>query len=251
MSAVDTLTVRVLGVEVRDELYAIIREPAAIFFSIAMPVGFYALFASLFGDAPGGDVSGATMMLSTFGAFGVISVALMNPGIGVAEDRERGWLRVKRVSPVPVATTLVAKVGASLPVAVGVFTAMSLTAVAMGTFDTDTVTWLRLLGVLLLGSLPFALLGLTVGFAASGRAAPAILNALFLPMAIAGGLWMPIDQLPQLIGRIAPWLPTYHVSQLGLGVLLGDPVVDHVAALLVTTAAAGIAAATAYRSSRR
>jgi ABC-2 type transport system permease protein len=121
----------------------------------------------------------------------------------------------------------------------------------MGTFDTDMVTWLQLLAVLLLGSLPFALLGLAVGFASSGRAAPAILNALFLPMAIAGGLWMPIDQLPDFIQQVAPWLPTYHVSQLGLGVLLGDPVVDHVAALLVTTAVTGIAAATAYRSSRR
>lgn len=245
------MTAQILAVEVRDELYGIIREPAAVFFSIAMPVGFFALFAGLFGGPSDGPVSNATMMLASFGAFGVISVALLNPGIGVAEDRERGWLRVKRVSPVPVSTTLAAKVAASLPVAFGVYAAMSVTAVAMGTFDTNLGTWLAIAGVLLLGSLPFALLGLAVGFSASGRAAPAIINAIFLPMAIAGGLWMPIEALPQIVQQIAPALPTYHVSQLGLGVLLGEPVLDHVVALLATTAVTAAAAAIAYRSSRR
>lgn len=244
------MTPQILAIEVRDELYAIIREPAAIFFSIAMPVGFFALFAGIFGGPSDGPVSNATMMLASFGAFGVISVALLNPGIGVAEDRERGWLRVKRVSPVPVGTTLAAKVAASLPVAFGVYAAMSLTAVALGTFDTDVGTWLQIAGALLLGSLPFALLGVAVGFTASGRAAPAITNAIFLPMAIAGGLWLPIEALPRVVQHIAPVLPTYHVSQLGLGVLLGEPVVDHLVALAAATAVTAVAAAVAYRTSR-
>jgi ABC-2 type transport system permease protein len=239
----------ILAVEVRDELYSIVREPIAIFFSVAMPVAMFALFSSLFGADGDGPVSGATMMLTSFGAFGVISVAL-TPGIGIAEDRERGWLRVKRVSPVPVRTTLLAKVLASLPVAFGVYAAMSLTAVAMGRFDTDAVTWLQIAGVLLLGSLPFALLSIAVGFVAAGRSAPAIINAIFLPMAIAGGLWMPIDTLPAFVQNIAVLLPTYHVSQLGLGVLLGDPVLDHVAALVLATAVTAAVAAIAYRSGR-
>jgi ABC-2 type transport system permease protein len=240
----------ILAIELRDELYAIIREPAAVFFSIAMPVGFFALFASLFGDLPAGGVSVGTVMLATFGTFGVVSVSLMNPGIGVAEDRGRGWLRVKRVSPVPIGTTLAAKVVAALPVAFGVFAAMSLCALALGMFDTDVVTWLQLGGLLLLGSLPFALFGLAVGFVTSGRVAPAVLNAVFIPMSIASGLWMPLDELPAFVQRIAPFLPTYHVAGLGLGVLHGDPVLDNVAFLLGTTVIAALAAGVAYRSAR-
>jgi len=243
------MTASVLAVEIRDELYAIIREPTAVFFSIAMPVGMFAVFASLFGTAGDGPVSGTTLMLATFGAFGVISVSL-TPGIGIAEDRERGWLRVKRVSPVPVRTTLAAKVAASLPVAFGVYAAMSLTAVAMGRFDTDLGTWLLIAGLLLLGSLPFALLSMAVGFLARGRSAPAIINAVFLPMAIAGGLWMPLDVLPAFVQDLAVWLPTFHTSQLGLGLLLGQPIVDDVAALLAATAVTAALAAGAYRSMR-
>lgn len=243
------MTAATLAVEVRDELYAIVREPTAVMFSIAMPVGMFALFASLFGNEASGPVSGATLMLATFGAFGVISVAL-TPGIGIAEDRERGWLAVKRVSPVPVRTTLAAKVAASLPVAFGVYAAMSLTALAMGAFDTELGTWLMIAGLLLLGSLPFALLSMAVGFVARGRAAPAVINAVFLPMAIAGGLWMPLDVLPSFVQELAVWLPTYHASQLGLGLLLGEPIVDNVAALLAATAVTGSLAAVAYRSMR-
>ena len=243
------MTASILAVEIRDELYAIIREPTAAFFSIAMPVGMFAVFATLFGSEGTGPVSGATLMLATFGAFGVISVSL-TPGIGIAEDRERGWLRVKRVSPVPVRTTLAAKVAASLPVAFGVYAAMSLTALAMGVFDTDAGTWLQMAGLLLLGSLPFALLSMAVGFVARGRAAPAIINAVFLPMAIAGGLWMPLEVLPPFVQSLAVWLPTFHTSQLGLGLLLGESIIDNVAALLAATAATATLAAVAYRSMR-
>ena len=239
----------ILAVEIRDELYSIIREPTAAVFSIAMPVGMFALFATLFGTEASGSVSGATLMLATFGAFGVISVAL-TPGIGIAEDRERGWLQVKRVSPVPVRTTLAAKVVASLPVAFGVYAAMSLTAFAMGLFDTDIGTWLQIAGLLLLGSLPFALLSMAVGFVARGRSAPAIINAVFLPMAIAGGLWMPLEALPAFVQDLAVWLPTYHTSQLGLGLLVGESIVDNIAALFAATAVTASLAAIAYRSMR-
>ncbi|HEY9351159.1 MAG TPA: ABC transporter permease, partial [Acidothermales bacterium] len=174
----------------------------------------------------------------------------LTPGIGIAEDRERGWLRVKRVSPVPVRTTLAAKVVASLPVAFGVYAAMSLTAFAMGLFDTDIGTWLQIAGLLLIGSLPFALLSMAVGFIARGRTAPALINAVFLPMAIAGGLWMPLEVLPAFVQDLAVWLPTYHASQLGVGLLVGEPIVDNIAALLAATTVTASLAAIAYRSMR-
>lgn len=242
-------TAAILSVEVRDELYSIVREPTAVFFTLIMPIALFALFTTVFGSEGNGEVSAATHMLATFGAFGVISVAL-TPGIGIAEDRERGWLRVKRVSPVPVRTTLLAKVLASLPVALGVFVSMSLTAVALGLFDTDLTTWLSIAGVLLIGSLPFALLSIAVGFVAAGRSAPAIINAIFLPMAIAGGLWMPIEILPAFVEDLSIALPTYHASQLALGVLYGDPLLDHTMALAIATAITAALAAIAYRSGR-
>jgi len=69
-------------------------------------------------------------------------------------------------------------------------------------------------------------------------------------MAIAGGLWMPLEALPAFVRDLAVWLPTYHMSQLGLGLLGGEPIVDHVAALLAATAVTASLATIAYRSMR-
>ncbi len=241
---------RVLANETLEELLAVLREPTTLFFSVAMPVGFFTLFLTLWGADRTGETTVATTMLATFGTFGVVGVALITPGVGVAEDRERGWLRAKRVSATPVGATLTAKVLACLPHALGVLVAMTVIGAVGGQLDIDAPTWLRLVAVLTLGSLPFALLGLAVGFHASPNAATAILMAIYIPSAIASGLWMPIDMLPAAMQALAPWLPTYHLSQLALAQLDGGLGVTHAIVLLGFTTLATAAATLAYRRQR-
>jgi ABC-2 type transport system permease protein len=241
---------RVLLSELREELLGVLREPVTLFFTVAMPVGFFALFMGVWGTETDGTMTVATVMLATFGAFGVIGVTLMTPGVGVAEDRERGWLRVKRVSATPLPVTIAAKALACLPHALGVLGAMSLLAVTVGGADLDGRTWARLAAVLVLGCLPFALVGLTVGFLASPNAATAVLMALYLPSAIASGLWMPLDMLPDVVSRVAPALPTYHLGQLALAQLSGSDGLAHVGPLLAFAIVAAGMATLAYRHAR-
>ena len=245
------LMARILRIELRDELLAILREPTSLCFSIAMPVGFFALFAALYGNFDTGGVSTGTTMLATFGTFGVVGVALLNPGIGVADDRERGWLRHKRVTATPLPATLTAKVLATLPYSLGVLLAMTAVSAALGTLDTGVAIWVRLAGVLILGALPFSLIALAVGFRATPNATTAILNAIYLPSAVASGLWMPLEQLPDVVGdTIAPLLPTYHLAQLGLAQIGTGSSAGHVWPLLAFTALAAVLAGLAYRSAR-
>ncbi|WP_007024991.1 ABC transporter permease [Saccharomonospora iraqiensis] len=241
---------RVFGVEVADEVRGIVREPTALFFSILMPVGFFVLFVAVWGDLPSGNGPTGTRMLATFGTFGVLAVTLLNPGIGVAEDRERGWLRAKRVSAVPVPLTLTAKVAAAVPCAFGVFAAMVVTAGLTGTLDASPAELLRIGAVLLLGSLPFALLGMAVGFRARGNTTAAILNAVLLPSAVLSGLWMPLEILPDFMADIAVFLPTYHLARLALAQLGGVATATHLVALFGTTAVAAVLAAVSYRRAR-
>lgn len=245
------MTARVLTIDVLDELRGIVREPAGLFFLVAMPVGFFALFVSLWGGEDASGLPAGTAMLATLGTFGVVGATLRHPGIGVAEDRERGWLRAKRVSAVPVWAFLGAKLLASIPIGAGVLAAMSGVAVLSGNFVADGGTWLRLLVVLVLGALPFALTGLAVGLVASPQTTTAVLNALLIPSAVASGLWMPLELLPELVQRVAPALPTYHLAQLGLAQLSGGGgAARHLLALLAWALAAAIVAGVAYGRSR-
>lgn len=238
----------VLRVEIGEGLRAILREPTALFFSVLMPVGFYALFTSIFGrEQAVGELPYAATSLATYGAFGVVSVMLLNPGIGVAEDRTRGWLRVKMVSATPIGVSLAARVVAALPYALGVIVAMSVASVLIAGPVLDVVTWLRLVAVLVLGGLPFALFGLAVGFVASSNATAAILNAVLFPMVLASGLWIPLEIMPGWVQAVAPYLPTYHLAQ---AQLTGAPASGHLLAVLLTTALGALAAGAAYRNLR-
>lgn len=244
------MNTRVLGVEVLDELRNIVREPTALFFSILMPVGFFTLFVSMFGDQPAGEIPAGTRMIASFGTFGVLAVTLMNPGIGVAQDREIGWLRAKLVSAVPVPVTLAGKVIAALPYAVGVLLAMTVAAWLTGTLQISPVDLVRVYGVLLVGSLPFALLGMAVGFQAGPNASAAILNAILMPAAVVSGLWMPLEILPDFFETIAHFLPTYHLAQLAVSQLDGAAVAGHALVLAGMTAVMAAGAALSYRHAR-
>jgi ABC-2 type transport system permease protein len=241
---------QVFAVELADEVRGIAREPAALLFSVLMPVGFFALFVAIFGRYASGGLPGGTVMLATFGAYGAIVVTMMNSGIGVAQDRERGWLRAKQVSAVPIMLTLAAKVTAALAYVIGVLVAMAATAAALGVLDASPAELVRLGVVLLLGSFPFALLGMAVGFQAGTSASAAILNAVLMPAAVLSGLWMPLAILPTFFGQVAQFLPTYHLAELARAQLDGGEILLHVAVLVVTTMVAAGLAAVSYRRAR-
>lgn len=243
---------RVLVGEIVDGFKSVMREPATLFFLAAMPVGFFALFVIVWGDEPVGGVTAAMSMLATFGTFGVVGAMLLAPGIGVAEEREQGWLRVKRVSATPLPVLLAARVVAAVPHAVMVLVAMSLVAAVSGSLQLDGGSWLRLSVVLVLGAVPFALLGLAVGLVASPNTTNAVLMAAFIPSAVISGLWMPLETLPDVLQRIAPVLPTYHLAQLGLAQMPGSAasVAMHAAALCLFTVLGAGLAGLAYRRAR-
>lgn len=241
---------RIFAVELRDELRAIVREPTSLFFGILMPVGLFVMFNLLYGHQAAQGLTAGTAMVATFGTYGVITVAALQPGVGVASDRDLGWLRMKRVSAVPMGISLAAKAVAALLYGVGVLALMGIAAAAFGTLHASPVALLRLVLVLLLGTIPFTLLSVAVGLRFRSSPAIAILNAILFPLAILSGLWIPIQVLPRVIGQIANFLPTYHLAQLGLAQLGEGTALIHVLALLITTVVAGGIAAMSYRHAR-
>lgn len=240
------MTYQMFKAEVREELLSVLREPTALFFSVLMPVAFFALFVFIFGT----DNQGGLQAIATYGTFGTLGVVMMNPGISWAASRERGWMRVKRVSGVPMGVTVAAKVAGALPYAVGVLLALTATAIATGTAEWDTVTVIRIVGVLLVGSMPFALISLAVGALAGPNATTAILNAILLPLVVVSGLWFPLEIMPDVIGEIARFVPVYHLSQLANAQVTGAGWLDHAVVLAATGAAGAVAALVAYRSTR-
>ena len=92
-----------LSIYLREAGYEFLRmwrTPSFAIPTMVFPSMFYILFGVLMaGRAGNADVS--RYMLATYGVFGVMAPALFGLGVSLAIDRERGFLTLKRVLPMP------------------------------------------------------------------------------------------------------------------------------------------------------
>ena len=241
---------RIYWLEAKYEFLKTWRIPAFTLPSLGFPVVFYILFGLGMDFGPAGSVSMATYLLATYGCFGVIGASLFGFGVGVATERGQGWMLTKRVSPMPIGAYFAAKVALCMLYGGIIVASLATLGVAFGGVSLSVGTMVALIAILVAGALPFCALGLLIGTVAGPNSAPAIVNLIYLPMAFASGLWIPLPVLPRLFQTLAHALPPYHYSQLALstfGADMGRPVVYHVIFLVLFTAAALGLAALAYR----
>ncbi len=252
VSARQTLrrVLRVYRVEAWQEFLKLIRLPIFAATTVALPLVFYVIFGLTFAGEQARGVGVTTYMLVTYGAFGVIGAALFGFGVSVAVERGQGWMRLKRVAPMPPLAYFVAKVVMSVAVATIIVGAMFVLAATLGGVRLDPGQWGAVGLALVAGALPFSAMGLAFGYLVGPNSAPAVLNLVWLPMAFASGLWIPISQLPDVVQSVAVALPPYHFVQLALGTIGasegGSPAV-HAAAVLGFTALFLFVAAWGFR----
>ncbi|MFC4108887.1 ABC transporter permease [Micromonospora zhanjiangensis] len=192
-------------VHARYQLLETVRIPIAVVGSAFFPAASMLFFVVPFA---GDDPRGATLATASMVTFAVMSANIFQYGIGVAEDRAQPWdpyTRTLPVGPLPrfagrVLAGLVLTFISLIPVVViaAVATAATITAGAL----------LAALGTILLVSVPFTLLGLTIGYALPSKAAIAVAQIVFFPLAFGGGLLSAPGRAPGFIETIAPFLPT-------------------------------------------
>ncbi len=236
--------------EAKYELFKSLRLPIFAISSLAFPVLFYLFFGITFGQGSFGEVSVATYYLATYGTFGVIGTALFGFGAGVASERGQGWMRLKRASPMPPLSYFVAKLFMAAVFSTLIYLLLLSIGVSLGHVRLAAPQILSLWGILVLGTLPFAALGLTIGYAVGPNSAPAVVNLIYLPMAFASGLWLPIEALPKFMQGLAPFLAPYHLAQLALsaiGVKSEQASGLHILVLLIYTLVFLIIATILYR----
>jgi ABC-2 type transport system permease protein len=221
--------------ETRCELLRLLREPAFGVPVIVFPAFFYLLFGVLLNR---GNAAAAEYLLATYGVFGVVGAAMFGFGVTIAIDREQGFLRLKRALPTPPGAPLLAKMAMAMVFCTVISVVLALLASTVAGVRLAPGQWSLLLLVNVLGSLPFAAIGLYVGTLASANAAPMVLNLLYLPMAFLSGLWLPLTLLPDVFARLAVAWPAYHLGQLALKVVghdAGQALWLHVVVLLAAT----------------
>jgi len=224
------------------------RLPQFLLPSVLTPAAFYALFTlALAKPSP----VAAAASLAGYGVFASIGPALFGFGAGTAMEREQGLIELKRVSPMPPGAYVAAKLAAAVAVtgiAIALIYALSLTAGV----HLSPARWALLIGLHLLSTIPYALIGFGIGMRMGGKGAVAMANALFLGSAVIGGLWIPSSMLPSWMQAIGQVVPAYHLGQIARAII-GAPVmgtmVVHIAAVAAMIVLAALWAWTGWRRS--
>ncbi len=218
------------------------RHPAYVVPTLVFPAVFFLFFI-----APGAS-TGSTVRMATFAGFAAIGVAFFQFGVGIAIERASPWERYLRTLPIGVAARLGARVISAAIFATAAAVTLVLTAIATTDASLPAGRWLELGSVLILGTAPFALLGIALGYWAPERGALPIANLFYLSVSYAGGLWIRPQDLPSGVAAISPYLPTRSLADVLSATVSSDPFLPHPwTVLLAFTALFAALAAWGYR----
>ncbi|MGW0432475.1 ABC transporter permease [Micromonospora sp. NPDC003197] len=192
-------------VHTRYQLLETIRIPIAVIGSAFFPAVSMLFFVVPFA---GDDPVAATYATASMVTFAVMTSNLFQYGIGVSEDRAQPWDPYTRTLPAGAFPRFAGRILAGLLMLILPIIPVVIIA-AVGT--EATITWgglLAGLGSVVLISIPFTLMGLAIGYALPSKAALAVAQVLFFPLAFGGGLLSAPGNAPGFIEIIAPYLPT-------------------------------------------
>ncbi len=241
-----------LGAYLVLEIRRTVRNPRFLLFTVAFPLGFYLLFTMLYGDTSMGSGPGAIAFSAYYmvamAAYGGLSAALNSNASRLAAERAGGWSRQLRVTPLAPAAYVLGKTIGAVGVVLPSIVLVCLAGAVVHHVSGSAATWIALVAALWIGSIPFAVLGVLLGYALDTESAQSGGMIVFFALSILGGLWFPYQIMPHWMQDIARVLPSYHYAALGWNAVAHQALGwRHIAVLLAYTAVFGLWAARRYR----
>ena len=214
---------KLLAAQIVAEAKSNVRVPEYVIGVVGVPILLYAMFGLPLADkltASGTSVGAINVASMT--CYGIVSLAIFTFGADVATERGKGWLRRLRATPMPMWAYFAAKMVTALAFSAAILAGTLAVAMIFGGLRFEAREVLGLAAVLGLGTIAFAPFGFTIAYVFTPKAATAVANLIFLPLAFLSGFFIPRSQLPDALAAISPYLPTYHYGQLAWSTI-GSP----------------------------
>jgi len=198
------------------ELLRTVRNRQTFIFTLLFPLVFYFLIAAPnkndhnFSDIPG-LWAPQYYMISLLGFAGII--AATSGGARIAAERQVGWNRQLRITPLSARTYLAAKIGIGYVLVVLAIALLYILGISMGV-RLDAATWIVMTLLVLLSLVPFAALGIAIGHLVRDDAIGPIMGGGTSILAFLGGSWFPITG-DGWFPAVCKLLPSYWVVQAG------------------------------------
>jgi ABC-2 type transport system permease protein len=206
--------------ELKGELLLYTRSRELAFFTFLLPMVFFVLLGSTYGNDTVDGVRGSDFLEAGMIGYGAISIAFAGLAIVLVIRRETGILKRLRATPLPAWAYIAALLSAFLAAfAVEVIGLVILGRLLFDIGVPDRIGSLVL--ALLIGAIAFC--GLGIGLTAlikSAEGASAVVNAIYLPMSFLAGAFFSPHHFPAFLRAIADVLPLTYFLRLVRNVML-------------------------------
>ena len=190
------------------------RSPASVFFTVALPIIFLVIFASIFGNETieeRDNLKVSTYYVPGIMTLAVVSATLVSLAISLVEAREAGRLKRVRGTPLPVWAFVAGRVGNAIVVSLLMVVLVTLIGKVLYGVAIPDETIPALLVTLLVGAFSFSCLGFALtGAIPSEEAAPPITNFVVLPLYFLSGVFIPETEIPNGVLEVADLFPIRH-----------------------------------------
>ncbi len=197
----------------RYELLRTLRNRRFFFLSLAFPLALYYLIA-----APNRhlqDISNTGIAAPLYFMVGLVSFgtmgAMLSSGARIASERQAGWNRQLRITPLSTRAYFRTKVLTGYMMAMISICALYAAGATLGV-SIGAGRWLEMTGLILVGLVPFAALGILMGHLLTPDSIGPAMGGGIALLAILGGTWGPIAQ-HGFLHSVAQAVPSYWLVQ--------------------------------------
>jgi ABC-2 type transport system permease protein len=177
--------------------------PLVLYFTIAAPNRNLHNFS-------GTGISAPLYFMAGLVSFGTMS-SMLSCGARIASERAVGWNRQLRITPLSPAAYFRTKVFTAYAMALVSIGVLYLSGALLGV-SLSAGEWLKMTGLILVGLIPFAALGIALGHLLTPDSiGPALGGAVSL-LALLGGTWFPLPG-HGFLHDIGQYLPSYWLVQ--------------------------------------
>jgi len=209
-------TARLVVHQYRYDQKAFWRQPESVFFTVALPIIFLFIFVSIFGNdaIPVGarKVKGATYYVPGIVALALVSATVVNLTIALTFQRERGTLKRVRSTPLPPWVFMAGRIMTATVITLMMVVMVTLLGRVLFGVRVPTHTLPGLLATVLAGTATCCAAGFALsGFVPNENAAPAVVNAVVLPLYFFSGVFIP--DVPKWMQNVAAIFPVKHIFE--------------------------------------
>lgn len=197
----------------RYELLRTLRNRRFFSLSLAFPLILYFLIAGSnrhVRDLESTGLSAPLYFMIGMASFGSMS-AMISCGARIAAERAVGWNRQLRITPLSTANYFRAKVMTGYMMALISLLALYVAGSTLGV-SLSAGEWLQMTGLILVGLIPFAALGIWIGHLLTPDSIGPAMGGGIALLALLGGAWGPIATHGFLYD-VAQLLPSYWLVQ--------------------------------------